>query len=501
MERRAGSQTRRHFLTSAAISLAAVLGPSGRALAALERGARAAAPVTPRFRSRPDLDPPSIAIATGDASASGGHLFAAPFHAANTPAVSQYGPLIVDTKGNPIWFKPLPEGTSATAFRVQQYQGKPVLTWWEGQIGAGYGQGEYVIADGHYRELRRLQAGNGFDGDLHEFLLTDEGTALVTIYDLTTADLGPVGGPSPGLLLDSIVQEIDVKSGRVLFEWHSKDSVPFGESYALLSNPDKPWDHFHVNSVDLDSDGNLLVSSRHTSTIYKLDRRSGDIVWRLGGKSSDFELGDGATFGWQHDARRQPDGTITLFDNAANGAPTQQLAQQSRGLVLELDMNAMTASVVREYLHPSGLLAMAMGNTQMLPSGNAFIGWGMQPHFTGFNAEVQLDLDADLPAGGQSYRAFRQPWVGRPTDTPAIATVAGRNGTTVYASWNGATEVAYWRVLAGPYADELRPLQTSLRQGFETAIAVPVRTGFVAVEALDTSRRIVGASKPRLLTA
>jgi hypothetical protein len=494
--------TRRRLLGSAVLGLAAVLVDGDRAVAALARVDRGLTSSASPFRSRPDLNPPRIAITIPDTDPPAGHLLVAPFHAAGTTPVSQYGPLIVDVAGNPLWFQPLPIDTSATAFRMQQYEGKPVLTWWQGQIVSGYGQGEYVIVDSSYRELKRVMAGNGYQGDLHEFLLTPQGTALITAYDTITADLGPVGGASPGLLLDSIVQEVDVASGAVVFEWHSLDHVDLQESYAFLPAPDQPYDFFHVNSVDVDSDGNLLVSSRHTCTVYKLDRQTGEIIWRLGGKSSDFELGSGAAFNWQHDARRQPDGTITLFDNSANGVHSQQFSQQSRGLTLALDMDSMTASLVREYLHPTGLLSSAMGNMQTLSGGEAFIGWGIQPYFSGFDAQVELTLDADLPMGGQSYRAFRFPWVAHPHDSPTFAIDANAGGkTTIYVSWNGATEVVQWRVLAGPHPTALRPVRTVPRHGFETAITVPVRTGFVAVEALDRSNRVLAGSPPRLLAA
>ncbi len=476
--------------------MAALLGPSERALAAIARIDRDSVHAKPRFLSRPDLNPPIVAFDVPDGDKSPGYLFIASFYSPNTAVVSQYGPQIVDLEGNPVWFQPLPTGTSATAFRMQQYQDKPVLTWWEGKIGAGYGQGEYVILDTSYRELKRVSAGNGYDADLHEFLLTPQGTALITVYNQITADLSAAGGPSPGLLLDSIVQEIDVESGRVLFEWHSWGNVGLNESNAFLPKPGTPYDYFHVNSVDLDADGNLLVSARNTSTIYKIDRQTGKIIWRLGGKESDFTLNEGAAFGWQHDARRRADGTISLFDNATSGVPGQQIGPQSRGLVLDVDMTWMQASRSIDYVHPDGLLVAAMGNFQTLPSGEVLVGWGLKPHFSGFTPDSQLTLDADLPSGGQSYRAFLEPWVARPAELPALATRAAGNGkTTVYASWNGATEVANWRVLAGPHATSLKHLHVAPVQGFETAVTVRVSRGFVAVEGLDKRGRVLGTSK------
>ena len=482
--------------------MATLLGPSEQALASLARIGRAGAKQKPKFLSRPDLDPPIVAIDIPGPDANPGHLFLASFYAANTAVVSQYGPQICDTDGNTIWFLPVPTGTSATAFRAQEYQGKPVLTWWQGQVllPAGYGQGEYVIMDTNYREVKRVSPGNGYQADLHEFLLTPEGTALFTAYHEVTADLSPVGGPSPGVLLDSIVQEVDVATGKVLFEWHSWGNVGLDESNAFLPPAGAPYDYFHVNSVDVDSDGNLLVSARNASTIYKLDRQSGEIIWRLGGNKSDFTLNDGAVFGWQHDVRRRADGTISMFDNGNSGVPGQSVNPQSRGLVLDVDMTWMQASRSIDYVHPDELVVFAMGSVQTLPTGDIFMGWGLKPHFSGFTAASQLTVDADLPDGGQSYRAFQLPWVGQPTDVPALAAESNHNGTTtVYASWNGATEIANWRVVAGPYATTLKPLHVTPVTGFETTATVKVSKGFVAVEALDNRGRVLGTSKSHLL--
>src|SRR5262249_52349403 len=156
----------------------------------------------------------------------------------------------------------------------------------------------------------RVRAGNGYQADLHEFQLTAAGTALLTVVQPVPADLRAVGGPAAGTFLDGIVQEVDVVSGRVVFEWHASDHVALTESYAP---PQDPFDFFHANSIDVDTDGTLLVSARHTWTVYKLDRKTGAVIARIGGKQSNYTFAAGASFYWQHDARRQPDGTITIF--------------------------------------------------------------------------------------------------------------------------------------------------------------------------------------------
>jgi Arylsulfotransferase (ASST) len=365
-----------------------------------------------------------------------------------------------------------------------------VLTWWEGEH-TGYGQGEYVLVDGSYREVARVRAGNGYEGDHHEFLISPQDTALFTIYGKVHGmDLSSAGGPEDGKVLDGIVQEVDIESGEVLFEWHSLEHVSLEESY------DKPYDYFHINSIDVDHDDNLLLSARKTSTVYKIDRNTGKVIWRLGGKKSDFEMGPSARFAYQHDARRQADGTITIFDNGNINE-----VEQSRGIFLELDEKAMTAKLVREYTYPDKVRAATQGSMQVLPNGNVFVGWGSNPHFSEFGKDGDLLFNATFPAEGESYRAFRFPWSGQPDDDPALAAERKPYGeVTLYASWNGATEVATWEVLAGSNPEALEAVGVRPRKGFETEITVETTEAYVGVRAKNGSGMLLGtaeAVKPR----
>ena len=437
------------------------------------------------FRSRPDLSPPGVEVVAGARDTAPGYVFVAP-----KKGESQEGPMIVDDRGEPVWFRPV-QGKHAMDFKVQRYRGEPVLTWYEG-VGTSYGRGEYVIADGSYREIIRVRAGNGYEGDHHEFLITPQGTALITIYNPLPWDLSPFGGPEDGVVLDGIVQEVDIESGEVLFEWHSLDHVGLEESYSKPSKDSKwAFDYFHINSIDLDHDDNLLVSARRTFAVYKIDRKGGEIIWRLGGRQSTFEMSPGTRSRYQHDARRQPDGTITIFDNGG-----VHKNDQSYGVALELDTDEMAADVARKYAHPEKRLAATQGNMQSLPNGNVFIGWGSEPVFSEFGGDGELLFSANFPPEVESYRGFRFPWSGRPDDDPAVAAEPGPDDeVTVYASWNGATEVASWQVLAGPGPDRLSPVGSVARDGFETAIAVRTVEPYVSVRARDSSGRALGTAR------
>ena len=442
------------------------------------------------FRSRPDLSPPAVEVAKNDREElAPGYVFVAPERGDS----GQGGSLIVDNQGQVVWFRPLlsPSGR-AMSFEAQTYRGEPVLTW-------GESPGQFVIFDASYREIFRFVAANGYRGDHHEFLISPQDTALVTIYNKVPQDLSSVGGGKDSVAVQGIVQELDIETGQVLFEWRSLEHVGLDETYSKPGQDiDYPGiDYFHINSIDVDHDANLLVSARKTSAVYKVERNTGEIIWRLGGKKSDFEMAEGTRFAYQHDARRLPDGTISIFDNGAtvfeNGYP--KVIEESRAIILKLDEQKMTASLVREYTN--GQYADAAGNTQVQPNGNVFVGWGRALTISEFGHDGKLLFDARLQPSNRSYRAFRFPWSARPSYGPAAAAERTSEGEVgVYASWNGAIEVASWEVLAGPRPDHLESVGSVPRNGFETSMVVKSSDRYVAVRAKDRSGSVLGTTEP-----
>src|SRR5215207_5512839 len=445
------------------------------------------------FRSRPDLSPPVAEVATRAHGTAPGYVFVAP----QTGGAGQGGSLIVDDRGEVVWFRPLPAVFGrAMDLKVQSYKGSPVLTWMETP---GEFASEYVIADSTYREIARIRAANGYDGDHHEFHISPQDTALITIYSPVPTDLTPVGGPLNGLAWQGIIQELDIETGEVIFEWRSLEHVGFDETYAeLMQDGRSGFNYFHINSIDVDHDNNLLVSARETFAVYKIDRKSGEIIWRLGGKKSDFEMGPGARFAFQHDARRLPDGTISIFDNGTTifHDDLPEAIEESRAIVLEVDEDKMKAKLVSVYTHPDKKYADAAGNTQVLPNGNVFVGWGRALAISEFDHDGKMLFDLTLPAENRSYRSFRFPWNAQPDGAPAAdAERTSSEEARVYASWNGATEVERWEVLAGPGPDRLESLGEVPRDGFETAMLVRTSEAYVAVRARDQSGRELGITR------
>ncbi len=419
------------------------------------------------FRSRRDLRPPVVTVSTQSPLVAPGDEFVAPYS-----GPGQAGPMILDQHGGLVWFKPLPPYESASDLRVQEYGGKPVLTWWQGDISVhGYGLGEGVIADQSYTDIAHVLAGNGLRADLHELQLTPQGTALVTAYDPISCDLAAAGGSSDGAVMDTDFQEIDVRTGLVELQWTSLDHVAMGESFESVhkSSRGSPFDYFHINSVAPGPAGSLLISARNTWAIYDLDSRSGQILWRLGGRHSTFALGAGVPTAWQHDARELADGSLSIFDNGASPG----VHSQSRGIVVSLDAAHRSATLLDQFVHPTPLLADSQGDLQALPNGDWFIGWGQVPDFSELSPSGQLLFDAHFPPHTQSYRSLRFAWTGTPAHRPTFAIRPGPNGGgAVYASWNGAL-VTGWRVLAGQSADALVPVAEATRAGFETEIQLP----------------------------
>jgi hypothetical protein len=393
--------------------------------------------------------------------------------------------VILDNEGQPVWLHLLTdESLDVMNFKLQEYKGETVLTWWVGRH-AGFGQGECVICDHSYREITRVRAGNGYQADHHEFLITPDDTALITVYNGVKMDLTSLGGPADATVFDGIVQEVDIETGKVLFEWHSLDHVELSEHESNY------YDHLHINSIDVFDKDHLIISSRATSTIFKISRKTGEIVWRLGGEKNDFEMGPGVQFFYQHDARSHPAGTITIFDNGSANT-----VEQSRGEVIAIDEDAMKATLVREYTHPDKLLSATQGNVQVLPNGNVFIGWGSSPVVSEFSQDNNVQFNAEFPLESETYRAFRFPWKGYPKYAPAIAAESKHDDEVkIYASWNGATEVASWQILAGEGPRKLQELASTPRKGFETVITVKTTEPYVGVKALDASGKVLGSSR------
>jgi hypothetical protein len=478
----------RRTLLQSSLTAAAGIG-LGLGAASLGAGlAPEADAATAEYVTQPELSPPRITLTTHGAVPDSPPYFLLTVEGSGV----QNGPLIIDRKGELVWFRRAAAGGYATNLEVQSYRGKPAITWWESgkfvtsnlAIGAGAG----YIADSSYNIIAVIRAQDDLRTDLHELTLTDRGTALITAYRRRTGDLSRLGGWRHSYIWSGIVQEIDIATGRLVFSWDSLDHVPVTETlhHFYLGTTERPFDYFHINSVSVADDGNLLIGARNTCAVYKVNRRTGAIMWRLGGRSSDFAMGPGTRFWWQHDVREPRPGLFTVFDDGA----TPKKEPQSRGLLLNVDEARRRCTLQRAYTSPARPLAANQGSMQLLPDDSVLVGWGSEPAFSQFTADGSQVLYGQFPRNAWSYRTFTAAWTGTPSDPPAVAV----RGPVVYVSWNGATKVASWEVSAGASPGVLSPVRSAAKAGFETAIHVDRAGPYFRVAAVDAAGNVLGQS-------
>ncbi|WP_245573859.1 arylsulfotransferase family protein [Amycolatopsis nigrescens] len=365
---------------------------SGFAGAAEKPGASGfAASVRPAGRASTTLEIPQMTVLVDRPEAAPGLIY-----------YNADGMVIADRHGVTKNFLASPKICSD--FRPQTYQGRRVLTWWEQGDNDLNSGGTLHRADLSFTVEDEITEFGAFRPGMHEFAITPQNTALLTIYQRIPYDLRPVGGPAEGLLTDSLWVEVDLASRQVLNQWRASDHVPITDTYARLpTDPAESFDYFHINSVSPDVDGNILICARHTSAIYKTDRRGHRLLWTMGGKSSDYRVDGDASFSWQHDAQAVDAFTIRLFDNASDGTAVDR--PHSRVIWVRRDPWTKKVSLVREWIHPEGVSSYAMGNAQKLANGNTFVGWGSSMRVSEVDRRGRLVFDATLP--DLCYRGYR----------------------------------------------------------------------------------------------
>jgi len=436
------------------------------------------------YKSFP-LKVPRVTIHADQPGASQDDVFLAP---------KTNGPMIVDENGDLVYYRP---GLRTTDFRVQRYMGKPVLTWWRRAQVGNHIESNYAIANNHYKVIRRFTAGNGYTSDPHEFTMTNHNTAYVAGFRTVVLDLRRYGGLRRTPVMDAVAQEVDVRTGLVLWEWHSVGNIKVNETYMPIPKKriTRPFDYFHLNSIAMDRDGNMLLSARHTRALYKVNRKTGRVMWRMGGKRSDFRLGKGMNFAYQHDLRLGPGRTYTIFDNGSAGGPLKDVAPRSKALMFRANPKTGRATLVRSFERSEPLRASSQGNVQLLGNGNFFVGWGSKKYCTEFAPDGEIVWDLEYSARNVSYRCYRSPWLGAPTSPIAVKSEQGQDGNRVYVSWNGDTQVGTWRVLGGGNAGQLGLVGEYQRQGFETAIDVPAGLTRFRLVGLNPRGQVLGRSK------
>lgn len=473
------------------------------------------------FASEPNLHPPMLHTDTPTSStglAPGDFLLDNfPNLVVPGPMTGEGGPLILNNKLQPVWSDPVRTNVVSTDLQQESYKGKPVLLWWQGVVDntGGASSGEVVVVDQHYRQIAALkgQGPAGCSGtscwiiSVHDAVISGSDIWVTVYRDVPGQDLSPYGGPSSGTVYDAGVQEYDLATGKLVSTWDALNpggtpNVPLSESQQPASVPTAPggaWDAYHINSVQPLPGDEILVSLRNTWAAYLINTTTGQPVWTLGGKASSFSMGPGTAFAWQHDVEMHSGGQVTLFDdNCCALEPGDKFGAPngvSEGLVLKLNTSAHTASLASAYGASQKRTVAFLGSMSLLGGGNALLGFGSLPYFSEYSKSGRLLLDAVWPGKDRSYRAlFSSNWVGTPYFPPRGAVRKFHGRTTVYASWDGATQVARWAVLAGGSASRLSRVATASKNNFETSIGLSHGYGVYKVLALDAHGHVLGTS-------
>jgi hypothetical protein len=448
------------------------------------------------FFSAPKLHPPRLQVLVQKPGLEQGEFLATGQQIMTGPgtSVGEAGPLLLDSDAQPVWFLPLND-----AFDLQQetYRGKPVLVVYT-EPGRNSNAGKIEIYNEHYRRIATIRARSPWGIDLHDAWITGGDIWITVTRQVTDRNLKPYGGPRNGSISDSGLQEFQVSTGRLLRTWdalnpHGKANVPLSATHQGVGRTGN-LDAYHLNSVEALPDGYLLLSMRNTWALYLLDPKTGRILWTLGGKDSSIHVPHAARFAWQHDARMTNPASngqgkhvkLTLFDdNTDRGA--------ARGLILGVNSITHRATLIAAYPHDPPYTASSLGSVQVLPDGNVLVDWGSPyAYFSEFTANGKQLLNVAWPRRDGSYRTlFTNTWVGTPYYPPSGAV----QGTTVYASWNGATQVSRWEVMAGPSSGKLSVVASHARTGFETAITLGQSYGTYEVRALSAAGAVLGTSK------
>ena len=424
--------------------------------------------LSPRYVTAP-ADFPEITVSIPASGTAEGLIFLSTFYFdLRNQVPSQPYLLILDNTGEPVFYRKMPVGNPLIDFKPQP---DGTLTY------ADFQNNQIYVLDNTYTLVRTITAKNGFKADNHEVLVLPDGNVLYMIYDARTVDMSAIapGGLPNATVLGLVLQEQD-PAGNVTFEWQSWDHIPITDTNQDLTLP--VIDYAHGNSIDVDSDGNLLVSSRHLDEVTKINHQTGEIMWRLGGKANQFTfLNDSRPFIKQHSARRLDNGHLLLFDNGdgqLGDDPATTPGRYSRAAEYALDEVNLTATLVWEYRNTPDTYSFAMGNAQRLPNGNTFIGWGSTyPTLSEVMPGGAKAFELTLGVGPQpniplvSYRAFRFPWQGLPTEPPVLMPQAENGATVLYYSWNGATNIASYRVEAANTPEAGQTIATQDKSGFE----------------------------------
>ncbi|MFL5823714.1 MAG: arylsulfotransferase family protein [Solirubrobacteraceae bacterium] len=461
-----------------------------------------------KFVSAPGLHPPKLKVESRKPGLAGGDFLVASLPSVGTPGkmTGEGGPIIFDNKLRPVWFHGVGTQVGAADLQQETFMGQPVLLWWEGVVNStgATTKGKLIVVNQHYQTIGTLTARSPWVISLHDASIVP-GTPNVWVTAYRKVKNQPLGGGRRGTVYDVGLQEYNLKTGKLIKTWDALN--PGHKARVPLSQSEQPppsrsdvrhgaiWDAYHLNSAQLLPNGQLLVSMRNTWAVYLINPQTNKIIWTLGGKHSFFNFAKNAHFAWQHHAVMLSNGDVTLFnDNCTVNSRGLDCVggRPSTGMVLHLKLATRKATLVKAFHHDQNLHTAFLGSMQLLGNGGAVIGWGSLPFFSEYSRTGKQLLNVKWPGKDETYRAlYTGNWVGTPSYPPSGAV----KGSKVYASWNGATTVAKWQVLAGGSSNHLKVVGSKARSGFETVITLSKSYRVYEVQALDSQGHVLKTSK------
>lgn len=407
-----------------------------------------------------------------------GQIFLTNFSFRNNPPTVNYM-MILDNTGFPVFFRHMPY--NAVDFKVQP---NGLLTYFDLQPDI------FFAMDATYSVVDSFMVGNGYTTDLHELLLLPNDHALLMSYDPQPVDMSQVveGGNPQATVIGLIIQEIDAQK-NVVFQWRSWDHFEITDAIAVDLTADE-IDYVHGNAIEADHDGHLLISSRHLDEITKIDRQTGEVIWRWGGKKNEFTfVGDTTRFYRQHDIGRLDNGHVTLYDNGNFHAPPY-----SRAVEYALDEEAKTATLVWQYRNAPDTYGFAMGSARRLPNGNTLIGWGAtNPTVTEVRPDGSKAFEMTFDPGIYSYRALRFPWQGVAAVPHLWADTSGQRLTLHFVRF-GADDVRAYNIYQGEAPGSLAKVDSTSQTSYVVERVVAGTTYHFQVTAVDAAGEESGFS-------
>jgi len=344
--------------------------------------------------------------------------------------------MILDNSGLPIWYR---------RGRMENFKTE------QNNLITGYADapiGGFQAFDRNFNYIQTLRTTNGYSTDKHELRVLADGSYLMLGVRLNTVDMSKYrsGGRTNAVVTEGVVQEFTA-AGELIFQWRAWDNYDIRDGTA---------DFPHFNAIDIDEDGHILVSARHLSETTKINRNTGEIIWRLSGRKSSFTFLNDPQNGtsYQHSISALGNGRYMVFDNGNNHNP-----QVSRAVEYQLNPTNRTATMVWQFRDTPQEFSGFMGNAQRLPNGNTLINW-VYDKIVEVDPKGAKHFEIKLVGFNTIYRVYRFPWEGV-VKVPYLIVEPYPDNTTLLFNKFGDTNVAYYRIYGGTTPRPTNLLATS----------------------------------------